>query len=59
MNQIFSAVSISYYTNVEFLVKDDNVRIRISNYRPYTYTVGNKIDQSHAYYFLFSVYLKN
>ena len=25
----------------------------------YIDTVGNKIDQSHAYYFLFSVYLKN
>ena len=37
MNQIFSAVSISDYTNVEFLVMDDNVRIRISNYNPYTY----------------------
>ena len=39
MNQIFSAVSVSDYTNAEFLVMKDNVLIRILNYKLYIYKV--------------------
>ena len=40
--------------------KSDQLVIRIRRILDYrNRTVGNKIDQPHAYYFLFSVYLKN
>ena len=45
MNHIFSAVSVSDYTNPEFLVMEDNVLIRILNYKLYIYIYKIKINK--------------